>query len=285
VPVIREDDTILSLPMHLTEAKLAYGLAIVIAALAGGWLPLRTSGRAPSGLAFARGNALAAGLLLGIGLVHMLPEADAMWRAIVPDYPVAFVLAAAAFLAILFVEHVLLPPHEHGVAEGIGHGRTELPDELGAHLRTQHLYAYALLIALSFHSVIAGAALGMQQDNASALAIFLAIVAHKTTEGFALGVSLTRNRVERSAAIVLLALFAFATPAGILAGSLASDVLDIAAARDLDAGFLALAAGTFIYIASLDIITEEFTHGGDRGAKWCLAVVGLVLSSMLAAWL
>lgn len=271
--------------MDVIGAKVLYSIGIAGAALLGGWLPLRRSGAAASGLAFARGNALAAGILLGIGLVHMLPEADAMWRDIVPDYPVAFVLAAVAFLAILFVEHVLLPPHVHGVSEGIGHGRTELPDELGAHLRTQYLYAYALLIALSIHSVIAGAALGMQQETTSAFAIFVAIIAHKTTEGFALGVSLTRNRVGGSAALIFLGLFALATPAGILAGSLAADVLEIGSAQGLDACFLALAAGTFIYIASLDIITEEFTHGGDRGAKWCLAVLGLALSALLALWL
>jgi zinc transporter 1/2/3 len=271
--------------MDLLVSKLLYGAAIFAAAFVGGLLPLRTPDGNPSGRGFARGNALSAGILLGIGLVHMLPEADEKWRGIVPDYPVAFVVAAVAFLAILFVEHVLLPPHVHGMTEGIGHGRSELPDELGAHLQTQYLYAYALLIALSIHSLVAGAALGMQQEAAGAVAIFIGMVAHKLTEGFALGVSLTRNRVGRTAAIGFLALFAFATPAGIIAGALTSDVLDIASAHGLDACFVALAAGTFIYIASLDIITEEFTHGGDRGAKWCLAVLGLVLSALLALWL
>jgi zinc transporter 1/2/3 len=271
--------------MDLLGSKLFYGAAIFSAALFGGWLPLRTPDGSPPGIGFARGNALAAGILLGIGLVHMLPEADEKWRGIVPDYPVAFVLAAVAFLAILFVEHVLLPPHRHGVTEGIGHGRSELPDELGVHLQAQYLYAYALLIALSIHSVVTGAALGMQQEAASAVAIFVAIIAHKVTEGFALGVSLTRNHVRKATALVFLAVFAFTTPAGIIAGALVSDVLDISAAHGLDACFLALASGTFIYIAALDIITEEFTHGGDRGAKWWLAVLGLALSALLALWL
>jgi zinc transporter ZupT len=157
--------------MPFVDPKILFGIAIFIAALLGGWLPLRRAGEAPSGQSFARGNALAAGILLGIGLVHMLPEADAEWRRIVPDYPAAFVLAAVAFLGVLFVEHVLLPPQAHGPSEGIGHGRHELPDELGAHLQTQYLYAYALLIALSIHSLVEGAALGTQEEIGSAIAI------------------------------------------------------------------------------------------------------------------
>jgi len=272
-------------PMDLLGSKLFFGIAIFVAALVGGWLPLRRSGEAPSGTTFARGNALAAGILLGIGLVHMLPEADAEWRRIVPDYPVAFLFAALAFLAILFVEHVLLPPQAHGAHEGIGHGRRELPDELGAHLQTQFLYAYALLIALSIHSLVEGAALGTQEQMSSAIAIFVAILVHKTTEGVALGVSLTRNRVSEAAAFVILIVFACVTPLGIVVGSLASQALDGSTPGSLRAGLLAIGAGTFVYIASLDIITEEFTHSGDRVAKWCLAMLGLGLSALLALWL
>jgi zinc transporter 1/2/3 len=270
--------------MPLLASKLFFAVAVFAAALAGGWLPLRRAAE-PSGPLLARGNALAAGILLGIGLVHMLPEADAEWRRIVPDYPVAFVIAAVAFLAILFVEHVLLPPHAHGASEGIGHGRHELPDELGAHLQKQFLYAYALLIALSIHSLVEGAALGTQTEISSAIAIFVAIFVHKTTEGVALGISLTRNRVRGRAALIFLAVFACITPAGILIGSLAADALETGSAQALAAGLLATGAGIFVYIASLDIITEEFTHSGDRVAKWCLAMFGLGLSALLAMWL
>lgn len=271
--------------MTLFASKLIFGMAAFAAAFAGGWLPLRQARDNLHQRSLQRGNALAAGILLGIGIVHLLPEADAGWRAIVPDYPVAFVLAAAAFLAFLFVEHVLLLPDHHGAHEGIGHGRSELPEEFGAHVHSHYLYAYALLVALSIHSFISGAALGMQHEAAKAFAIFVAIVAHKTTEGFALGVSMTRNRVRGAAAYVFLILFACTTPVGIIAGAVVADVVAVGAARGLDACFLALAAGTFIYIAALDIITDEFTHGGDRGAKWCLAVLGLGLSALLALWL
>ena len=116
-------------------------------------------------------------------------------------------------------------------------------------------------------------------------AIFVAIVVHKTTEGVALGVSLTRNRVRGAAAVIFLIVFACVTPIGIVAGSAAAGALDSSSAHGLAASLLAMGAGTFVYIASLDIITEEFTHSGDRVAKWCLAMLGLGLSAVLAYWL
>ncbi|HYD48698.1 MAG TPA: ZIP family metal transporter [Terriglobales bacterium] len=271
--------------MSLVLLKVVCGLAVFAGALAGGLLPLRRGLRDAPGNLLGRGNAFAAGMFLGIGLVHMLPEADEMWRPFVADYPVAALLAAIAFLLVLFFEHVALPPHRHGPAEGIDHGSTELTYELAAHAGRQEFYAYTLLIALSVHSVISGIALGAQTEAAGAFVILLALVAHKASEGLGLGVSLVRNGVPSGRAGVLLACFAATTPIGIWLGSVASERLSSEGAQQFNATFVALAAGTFIYIASLDIIGEEFTHGGDRGAKWCLALAGLAIAAVLALWL
>lgn len=270
--------------MELILLKVFCGVAVFVGALIGGCLPLgRGLREAPKLL--GRGNALAAGMFLGIGLVHMLPEADHLWRAQSFDYPFAFLLASIAFLLVLFFEHVLLPPHAHGEIEGIGHGATELTAELAAHAGRREFYAYTLLVALSVHSLISGVALGAQHEAADAFVILIALVAHKASEGLGLGVSLVRNGVRAARALGLLIVFAATTPIGIWLGSITSDRLSTQASAMFNATFVALAAGTFIYIASLDIIGEEFTHGGDRGAKWCLAVLGLGLAAGLAIWI
>ena len=105
---------------------------------------------------------------------------------------------------------------------------------------------------------------------------------HKSTEGFALGVSLTRNRVEPELAWWLLFGFAAATPFGIAGGAVATRFLDSDWAALFEAVFSAAAAGTFIYIASLDMIGEEFSHGDRPFAKWLSAVTGLALAALLA---
>ncbi len=264
-------------------SRIIFAALVLVAGLAGGLPPLRR-GPVRATRVLALGNAWAAGLFLGIGLIHMLPEADAEWRTLIPGYPVAALLASAAFLLVLFFEHVPLAPHEHGIVEGIEHGRDELAQELGAHATRPGAWVYTLLVALSVHSLLSGLALGSQTTLLRALPIFVAIVAHKTTEGLALGVSLARNAVPLRAAVGLVMLWGLATPVGILGGGVAADALSGHAGRIFAATSLALAAGTFIYVAALDIIQEEFTHGGDRVAKWWLALAGLAAAAVLAIW-
>ncbi|MGE5186640.1 MAG: hypothetical protein ACM31C_31515 [Acidobacteriota bacterium] len=48
--------------------------------------------------------------------------------------------------------------------------------------------------------------------------------------------------------------------------------------------FDSLAAGTFLYIAMLDIIRTEFEVRGDRWQKWSLASAGFATMAVLALW-
>ena len=140
-------------------------------------------------------------------------------------------------------------------------------NERFAHLRENGrgaFTAYAVLIALSAHSFMAGLALGAQPELAGALVIFLAIMAHKSIGGFALGVSLVRNRMPTRRAWSLLALFSAATPLGILVGAGVGEALDGRLRVACEAAFLALAAGSFAYVATLDILRDEFLEPGGR---------------------
>ena len=57
------------------------------------------------------------------------------------------------------------------------------------------------------------------------------------------------------------------------------------AARMVSAVVVALAGGTFIYIASLDLIRDEFLRPGSAWVKWCWTVTGLLFMSLLALWI
>ena len=52
-----------------------------------------------------------------------------------------------------------------------------------------------------------------------------------------------------------------------------------------DATFLALAAGTFIYISAVDIIQDEFLRAGGRFAKWLFAAAAIALMALLSRWI
>jgi zinc transporter 1/2/3 len=210
----------------------------------------------------------------------MLPDADQIWSRLGWDYPMAFALAAFAFLFMLLVEHVLLPEQAHREVHAASGERFA---RVGEH-HHDTLSAYAVLTALSIHSLLAGLALGAQPELARALVISLAIIAHKSAAGFALGVSLARSPLSATQSWRLVALFALATPIGGLIGALLGETLEGRLAALLQAGFLSIAAGTFVYVATFDILRDEFPAAGGRFAKWLVLTAGVASMGLLALW-
>lgn len=260
--------------------KMGLLVAILAAGGIGGAVPLLRGARGGAGRMLGWGNALAAGILLGAGLIHMLPDATRAWDDLGGRYPLPFLLAALAFVLMLLCEHVLLPEGAHEMVHAPSDQRFALLRAPGR----SGLAAYAVVTALSVHSFLAGLALGAQPDVAGALVITVAILAHKSAAGFALGVSLVRASAPRARAWGLLALFAVATPAGILLGIGLDEALEGRARLGFEAAFLALAAGTFAYVAIVDILRDELEEPGGRFATWLLATLGMGAMATIAAW-
>jgi len=269
--------------VDLVTTKLLFAAAVLLVGWAGGAAVLGHSSRGRDGRVLSWGNAFAAGVFLGTGLIHTLAEASGLWRDLGWDYPVAFVLAAASFCLILLFEHVLLPDDAHAMI----HAHTGDPLEHGGHAHQHPIREAsptALVVALSAHSVLAGLALGAQRLMVSTLIIALAILAHKATASLALGITLERRGTDRRRSRRYLLLFAGMTPLGIVAGLAGSSQLREGAGLYFDATVSALAAGTFLYIASIDMLQDEFLKPGSRWAKWVSAVIGLAITAVLALW-
>lgn len=264
----------------MIEVKLGLGLAVLAAGALGGALPLhRFAGReAATGHLLDHAYPFSAGVFLGAGLIHMLPDAAAAWAELGVDYPVAFLLATVAILLMLLFEHVLPPDETHHAMHAPSAERfSPLPEQ-------SPRGAYAILVALSVHGLLAGLALGTQSSARGLLVITAALLVHKAVEGFALGVSLVRHAMPVRRAWWLLAFFSLSTPAGIALGIGLDTLLGDALRALLEATFLALAAGTFAYVATLDILREEFEGPGNRFAKWLWVVAGVAGMALLARW-
>ena len=91
------------------------------------------------------------------------------------------------------------------------------------------------------------------------------------------GLTLSRSRR-------IIAVFSLTTPGGIVAGAVFTTFLSHQSGELLEAVFDALAAGTFLYIASLDIIGEEFADPTRRWSKIALLCLGLGTMALLALW-
>ncbi len=90
--------------------------------------------------------------------------------------------------------------------------------------------------------------------------------------------------MARQRYLSLLALFSIMTPIGVLVGSGLNSALASTAALELEAIFDGLAGGTFIYVASMDVIGHTFDDRTMRWAKFIAIAFGFALMAVLAIW-
>lgn len=272
--------------MTLAWIKVAAAAVVLAVGLAGALLPWGSRRLRPSDRVLAVGETFAGGVLGGAGLIHLLGDGIASFRAADPglSYPVAQVLAGGGFLLVLLIEGVIVA--DRPVLGHAAHGTAHAHHEIGSPGRSgAAASAVILLIVLAVHSVILGIALGAQQSMRAALVVFLAIIAHKGVAGFALGVSFQRSGQSRRQTLPAVSFFAAMTPLGILIGTAVSALLSSHAGTLFEAVFDSVGAGTFIYIASLDITRTEFDDPADRWQKWVSAAAGFAVMAVLAIWL
>jgi len=255
--------------MSLLAIKGLSILAIIAVGLLGGAIPMRAAGREASERFFSLGNAFAGGVFLGAGFIHLLPDGAENLSA-VSDYPLAALLAASGLVALLLIDKVIF-------------GRFD-DDAGGGQASSPGVAAYVLVVILSVHSIIAGLSVGFEPKMTSTLVILVAILMHKGSAAFALAISMERHDVPRSRQKRLLGLFVLMTPLGVVIGSVASTAVTGAAASPLEGIFDSVAAGTFIYVAILEVIAEEFAGAEDRWPKFTLIGAGLAMMALLALW-
>ena len=235
--------------------KVLSGFSVLAVGIIGGLIPLLVAARQTSRRFFSLGNALAGGIFLGVGLMHLLPEADEVLSEMY-DYPLAALLAAAGMVTLLWVDRVLFEA-----------ARRSSGGE-GVNRRPRRIYPVVLLIALSIHSLVAGVALGLEPEVAASVLVVIGILLHKGSAAFALMVSAHSAGMEKRGLRVLLTTFVLMTPLGILVGTLAAEILEGRLAELSEGVFNALAAGTFIYVAILDVIDAEMSRIEDRMARF-----------------
>lgn len=260
--------------MDIITFKVIALVSILVIGLVGGFFSIWLASSKKSDRLFSLGNAFAGGIFLGAGMIHMLPDAQDGFEGFAGQtgFPWVFLVCAIGFLIVLFLEKVLLHQHD-AIAESEKHnpGRA--------------FYPYVLTLVLSVHSVIAGIALGTEQTMGLVLVILIAVAVHKGSAAFALGVSLFRGGVPRARLLKIICFFCCMTPLGVVIGSGMTAVMTGAAELLVTSVFDALAAGTFLYVALIDIVEREFARPEARRLKFNLVLSGLGMMALLAVWL
>ena len=245
------------------EMKYAAAVVVLLAGIAGGTFANRLTGWRSSQWVARLVNTFAGGVFLGAALMHMLPDAREKFAIYFPDmqYPHYALVAAISFFLVLLLD------------KGVTTSRSG----------SGPVYPYLLALVLSIHSVITGIAFGLEQHVVAAAAILIAILAHKTTVAMALGISLNREGITKQRSGNLMWLFYVTTPIGTVFGTWWSGLLQGPSGIIAEGIFDALAAGTFFYIAVVDIFVEEF-KGPRLGWLFLSAVLGFSIMAVVAIW-
>jgi ZIP family zinc transporter/zinc and cadmium transporter len=208
-----------------------------------------------------------AGVLLGVGFLHVLPEALEL-NAHAPAY------ILVAFLLFYFLEHHLLihagheeQHHTHLTADDCRDGCSPHPHPLGM----------VAFFGMALHSAIDGMIIGTSFEVSHELGLLaaLGVIAHEVPEGIAMLAILLHYGWARRKAIQLTSFVAVATPMAAL--------ISYAMVRDLTpsllGALLAMAGGSFVYIAASDLIPESHR---SRGLPATLALIAGILTAVLA---
>lgn len=254
--------------MSIIWFKIISVVMIIAAGITGGIVPLgkRMAGNG-NGLTF--GNAFAGGVFLGAGLMHMLPDASANFSSLQlgVDFPFAAFISGLGFILILSLERVIAQKES---AELLNSRKNKFP--------------FVLFLVLAVHSIIAGMSLGLESTVLSGLVIFIAIIAHKGSASFALGVNLVHFQINKKLIVRTILFFSIMTPLGIVVGTVLDNIESSRVSIWFEAIFDALAAGTFIYIAILEIIDDVFANGKFRFQKFGFLLFGFLLMAFIAIY-
>lgn len=250
-----------------------YCLAALLAALAGGWLPLLvrlTHTRLQLAVSFV------AGLMLGLALLGLLPHATLELHSV--EKSAAWMMAG--FL-VMFLLQRFLPFHHHDVEVGQPEsacGHHHHPGEAHGEPAANPLGWVGVTVGLSLHSIFDGLALAAAvmavaggHSGALGLGTALAVILHKPFSALAITTLMAASHAPRKWVYVINLGFALVTPVGALMFFTGGAHLAEAHPAWLGAA-LAFCAGTFLCIACADLLPELQFHSHDR-VKLSLALL------------
>ena len=247
----------------MDDQTIIFLLAVIMfaGALAFGYIPL--------GFRFSHARleqfmALGAGVLVGSAFLVVIPEGLTLVAAIgiAPLFLGGAILAG--FTLMLLLEFFGLPHAVH-------------------HEEDRELLSLSATIGLVIHAAVDGLALGasVTSSTETGLIVFAAIMLHKGPTAFGLASFLAHIETGQARSRLYLLLFALTSP---LAAILAFYTLrDSALASDANVGLtLLFSAGTFLYVATVDVLPEVHSHDHEGESPTSFVILGMLLVLLVA---
>lgn len=178
-------------------------------------------------------------------------------------FPQVYVSEESTNLGIFVILGVLLQMILEALTKGFEHGHFH-------HHNENNILPMALMVGLFIHAFIEGIPLANEQETLSPY--LLGILVHNIPISFILGAFLfnrNESKVPSYPSLLIIALFASASPLGMLLGNYFN--------RDLQPYFLAIVGGIFLHISSVIIFESNKNHNIDW-TKIGLVILGVMLA-------
>ncbi len=250
-----------------------YCLLIVLASMLGGWLPSRVR------LTHLRMQvilSLVAGLMLGVAMLHLLPEA-----ALHLPSSTATTGWALTGLLVTFLLIRMFHFHQHGDVEGEEHEEHGHAHDHGGH--GHELSWVGLTVGLSLHTLMDGIALGAAvmaeagHGITISFATFLAILLHKPLDALSITSLMATRGWSVGKQMLVNCCFALMCPLGVLLVWFGLGHFADWQAYILG-GALAFSAGVFLCISLGDLLPEVHFHRHDRFTLSAALLLGVLVA-------
>lgn len=267
------------------------------------------------------GTQFAGGVFLGTALMHFLGDANSTFEARTSKtYPFAFMLAAAGYLLTMLGDVIITTVIARSGARGGNNQERAAEDgrkvEEGGAVASAVAPAVSptgladyqfhpgmtaktgsvgdtllLILALCFHSVFEGIAVGVSDTKASAWRNLWTICLHKIFAAIAMGIALLRMLPKRPLATTAAysAAFAVSSPIGVGIGIAIDATTEGATADWIFCISMGLACGVFIYVAINHLIAKGFrpskpSYFDSATFKFLAVLTGVTVIAIVLIW-
>uniref|UniRef100_A0A5B7C523 Putative ZRT/IRT-like protein 2 isoform 2 n=1 Tax=Davidia involucrata TaxID=16924 RepID=A0A5B7C523_DAVIN len=250
------------------------------------------------------GTQFAGGVFLGTSLMHFLSDSASTFGDLTTKtYPFSFMLASAGYLLTMLGDCIVVYVTKGSESEAkveVEEGRRaeDHANEVGlvdlnpSFVRTTSLGDTILLIlALCFHSVFEGIAVGVADTKADAWRNLWTISLHKIFAAIAMGIALLRMIPKRPFRATVAYSFAFAisSPVGVGIGIAIDATTQGHTADWIYAISMGLACGVFIYVAINHLIAKGFKPQAQCSFdtpffKFTAVLVGVGVIAVVMIW-
>ncbi|XVE59289.1 hypothetical protein DITRI_Ditri05aG0034100 [Diplodiscus trichospermus] len=252
------------------------------------------------------GTQFAGGVFLATSLTHFLSDSNETFNDLTTKtYPFAFMLASAGYLFTMLGDCIIMYVASNGerevrvqVEEGTTadydqqHSKDVRTNANPVFLRTTTLGDTILLIlALCFHSIFEGIAVGVAGTKAEAWRNLWTISLHKIFAAIAMGIALLRMLPKRPFLLTCAYSFAFAvsSPIGVGIGIAIDATTQGHVADWIYAISMGLACGVFIYVAINHLIAKGFKpqskcYFDTPSFKFLAVLLGVAVIAVVMIW-